>query len=441
MAQGSFGSWSGSTGTVAGEPDIVFTNVRIIDGSGEPPFTGEVTVSGNRIAAVVRSTGGYGWTAGGGQRIDGRGMTLMPGLCDAHAHLSWLGTANIESFTTLPEMEHLIVAINNAKLYLDCGYTMIVSAANAKRRMDSVIKTAINNGQIPGPRMLACNPYICTIGNLGDMTSLGVPHLGTIVTGPDQMRVTVREYIREGCDIIKLNVSGEEIVGVGAEETVMDEDEIRMAVHEAKKRNRRCAAHVRSAEGVKYCLRNGVEIIYHASYSDSESMDMLEAAKDRVFVAPGLAWLVKTCDGAQEFGVTEEQIKEWGYRHELEVASETMREMHRRGIRVLPGGDYGFAWTPHGTYAKDLEYFVNLVGMTPMEAIVSATRLGGEIMRMEKQLGLIREGYLADLLLVDGDPLADIRILQDRDRLSVIMKDGKFHKAPAALHTALRASA
>ena len=107
-----------------------------------------------------------------------------------------------------------------------------------------------------------------------------------------------------------------------------------------------------------------------------------------------------------------------------------MKKMHRRGIRVLPGGDYGFAWIPHGENAKDLEYFVNMVGMSPMEAILSTTRLGGEIMGQPGELGQIKEDYLADIILVDGDPLANIRILQERDRILAVMKDGAFHRAP-----------
>jgi imidazolonepropionase-like amidohydrolase len=107
-----------------------------------------------------------------------------------------------------------------------------------------------------------------------------------------------------------------------------------------------------------------------------------------------------------------------------------MKKMHKRGIRVLIGGDYGFAWTPHGTNAKDLEYFVDLLGFSPMEAIQAGTKYGGQIMGMGKELGMIKEGFLADLLLVDGDPLSDVKILQDRKRLVAIMKDGKFHKSP-----------
>ena len=115
---------------------------------------------------------------------------------------------------------------------------------------------------------------------------------------------------------------------------------------------------------------------------------------------------------------------------ELDAACESLRQMKKRGIRVLPGGDYGFAWAPHGTNAMDLEYFVKYVGFTPMEAILSATKLGGEIMMRPGELGVVRAGALADLLLVDGDPLANLAVLRDKSRLLAIVKDGKFHKAP-----------
>jgi imidazolonepropionase-like amidohydrolase len=105
--------------------------------------------------------------------------------------------------------------------------------------------------------------------------------------------------------------------------------------------------------------------------------------------------------------------------------------MRKRGVRVLPGGDYGFAWNPHGTYARDLVLFVDVLGFTPMETLVAATRLGAEIMGRPDDLGQVKPGYLADLLLVDGDPLSDIKCLQDQGALLAIMKDGRLHKAPA----------
>lgn len=119
-----------------------------------------------------------------------------------------------------------------------------------------------------------------------------------------------------------------------------------------------------------------------------------------------------------------------GFEHELAVSIETVGRMRKRGIRVLPGGDYGFAYTPHGTYARDLWLFVKLLGFSPMDALVAATRLGGEIMGRSGELGVVTAGALADLLVVDGDPLANIELLQDRRALRMIMKDGALHRAP-----------
>jgi imidazolonepropionase-like amidohydrolase len=130
-----------------------------------------------------------------------------------------------------------------------------------------------------------------------------------------------------------------------------------------------------------------------------------------------------------------------GVRRELEIAVKNMKELKKRGVRVLPGGDYGFAWNPIGTNARDIEHFVNLLGFSPMDAILSATALGGEIMMMGNELGQVKPGYLADLILVDGNPLANVKILQDADKLLAIMKDGAFHKVPQTGQAAQRQSA
>jgi imidazolonepropionase-like amidohydrolase len=251
-----------------------------------------------------------------------------------------------------------------------------------------------------------------------------------VVRGVDDMRAAVRQFLKYGVDAIKLNLSGEYIAGIPAELTPMTDAEVAVAVEEAKLRGKRVQAHARSCESIKQCLRNGIDVIYHASFTDEEALDMLEAAKDRIFVAPGLAWLVKTSYHATQWGLPPEVTAKMGYHRELEAAVESLKKMHKRGIRILPGGDYGFAWIPHGSNATDLEYFVKYLGFTPMEAIVSATRLGGEIMMRPKELGLVKEGYLADLLLVDGDPLANIVLLQDRSRILAVMKDGTFHRQP-----------
>jgi imidazolonepropionase-like amidohydrolase len=191
-------------------------------------------------------------------------------------------------------------------------------------------------------------------------------------------------------------------------------------------------AHARSAESVKMCVRHGIGIIYHANFADEEALDLLEANRDWCFVGPALGLTYQACYAASEWGFTPAMARERGILHELEVSVEAMGQMRKRGIKVLPGGDYGFAWNPHGTYARDLLLFVDVLGFTPMETLVAATRMGGEIMGMAEELGQIKPGYLADLLVVDGDPLADIKLLQRQDALLVIMKDGHLHKAPAA---------
>ena len=168
---------------------------------------------------------------------------------------------------------------------------------------------------------------------------------------------------------------------------------------------------------------------------------MLESVKDTVFVAPTLGITIATLFEASDWGITEEVATSLGLRRELEIAVENMKDLKKRGVRVLPGGDYGFAWNPVGNNARDLEHFVNYLGFTSMEAIVAATRHGGEIMMKGGELGQVRKGYLADLLLVDGDPVQDVSILQDRSRLVGIMKDGAFHKRPPAMAAVQQAAA
>ena len=158
--------------------------------------------------------------------------------------------------------------------------------------------------------------------------------------------------------------------------------------------------------------------------------DLMEARRDRVFVVPGIAILYAMLNEAEPWGITRAQATEMGYQIEWEAAIETLSKMHKRGIRVLPGGDYGFAFNPHLQNARDLEFFVKYLGMTPLEAIRSTTVYGGQIMMRAHELGAVKEGFLADLLLVDGDPLANLSILRDPKRLLAVMKDGVFAKAP-----------
>jgi imidazolonepropionase-like amidohydrolase len=335
----------------------------------------------------------------------------------------------------MPTEEHTLWTTGVAKTYLDHGWTSCVGAATAKPRLDVVVRNAINEGLIPGPRYLAASQEITVAGSLGDdmMPHLPYPEFsfGQVVSGPEEMRKTVRMFLKYGVDSIKLNLSGDNLTPASdARTSWMSDEEVAMAVRETKLRGKRVAVHARSCASVKQAVRHGCEVIYHCSYTDEEALDMLEANKDKHFVAPGIAWLINTSYHAAEWGITPDIARTMGYHRELEVAIESLKKMHKRGIRILPGGDYGFAWIKHGTNAKDLEYFVKYLGFTPMEALVAATRYGGEIMMKPDELGLVKDGYLADLLLVDGDPLANIALLQEPSRLLAVMKNGVFHKEP-----------
>jgi len=415
------------------DTSTLFTNVRILDGTGTMPYSGSVLVQGNRIRTVGRSSAAL--APHGASVIDGAGATLMPGMCEAHTHFSWNDSATLAGIQTMPLEEHVLWCAKIAKKYLEAGWTSCVGAACAKPRLDVVTRNAINSGQIPGPRYLAASQEITVPGALGDET---LPHLpfpefsfGVNVNSPDDMRKAVRMFLKYGVDSIKLNLSGDNFTPDSPADTNwMSDAEVDAAMQEVRVRGKRGTAHARSAASVKQALRHGIDVIYHASYTDSETLDMLEAKKDRIFVAPGIAILLAMLYEAEPWGITHAKAVAMGYQHEWDAAQESLRAMHKRGIRILPGGDYGFAMTPHCQNARDLEFFVKYLGFTPMEAIRSATLYGGQIMMKPDELGVIKDGFLADLLLVDGDPLANLSILRDPKRILAVMKDGVFAKSP-----------
>jgi imidazolonepropionase-like amidohydrolase len=410
--------------------DQLITNVRILDGTGRAPFSGAVRVEGNRLAEV---SAGPLSARPGESVIDGRGATLMPGLVEPHAHLSFADVVSYE-MTRLPPEEHLLATLRNARTMLDSGYTSALSAAAAKPRLDVVVKREIEAGRFPGPRLLANGPEITVTGGLGDSNLLHLPYHETptfcwVADGPDAIRRVCRLLTREGVDLFKLNLSGD--LGTSAwssELTPMTDAEVAAAMEVARAGGIRVCAHCRSGDSVRMAVRHGVEVIYHANYCDEAALDALEAARDRVFVAPALGITYNLTQANGQWGMTPERAQ--GFERELAASVETIARMRKRGIRVLPGGDYGFVYTPHGTYARDLWLFVKILGFSPMETLVAATALGGEIMGRPGELGVVKPGALADLLLVDGDPLADIAVLQDQRAIRMVMKDGALHRAP-----------
>jgi imidazolonepropionase-like amidohydrolase len=407
---------------------ILFTNVRIFDGSGAAPFAGEVLVNGTRIAAVTRA-GAAPPARDGAKIIDGGGATLMPGMTEAHAHLSW--PSSVERFVpgmNLPPEDLLLNTARNARILLDHGFTSAYSAGALGKTLEMSLKAHIDSGSMPGPRLL---PSSIEREPPSDNVYLAGGSVAEHGKGPEAIRAFVKSCADSGAKIVKFLLSGESALKPGASMQILyTEDEVRAAAEQARESNVWLSGHAHAAEAVKMGVRHGFRVLYHCTYADAETIEMLAARKTDIFVGPTLGIVQATLDAAPppHFDMTHMKADAAVVlAHQQKLAP----ELKRRGVRLLPGGDYGFPFNPNGRNARDLELFVRYLGYTPIEALVAATKLGGEIMGMEQELGQIQPGFLADLLLVAEDPTRNVSVLQDKNNLRAIMKDGKFHKTPS----------
>ncbi len=411
----------------------LFTNVKIFEGTKPKLEAGEVLVEGNRITAVARGRQTIGHERAG-DVIDGGGATLMPGLINPHCHFTYSNAVSLADITALPVEENLLVAIRNARTYLDYGFTAVIGMASAKPRLELVVRNAVNKGEFPGPRIRACTPEYTVSGGVGDDSRLDrfVPSIGLVCNGAEEFRRSVRQLIREGVDLVKFNNAGDSFTfgRVGGECNPMTDDEVRAICETTLNLGKRLAAHAHADGGVRQCIKYGVEFINHATFSSAATIELLAKHAARHYVIPAIAARYNTTYEAQAWGITEEIATQIGNKRELEVGSANMAKMHRAGIKVLPFGDYGFAWIPIGQDCRDLEHLVNLFGFEPWEALRAATAYGGEAWagNSGELLGRIKPGYWADLLLVDGDPLRDLSLLRDRERITHVMKDGEFYR-------------
>lgn len=408
---------------------LLIRGATIFDAISEAPFRGDLLVEGNRIAAVHADATQL--APAGCEIVEGNGLFLMPGMTEGHGHLSFDNITATEGLMLPPPEEQTLATARNARLLFDHGFTSIYGASEAKLRLAVAVRDEIEAGRMAGPRIRAGSLEISVTGAMGDEGRLHDPRQGPsiIVDGPEEMRKAVRLCCREGCDNIKLDVSGDPFYpGTPGDCTPMSYEEVRMAVKTAHAFRRMVNAHTRSIEGTKFCARAGVDMFYHVEYSDEETLDLLEAQKDRIFVAPTFGLLYTMLHEASPWGITPEVARAMRIDELVDRASGTHSELRKRGIRHLIGGDYGIAWNPQGRNARDLKHFVDFFGYSPAGALICATRNGGLAMKADGSLGTLTPGALADMILVDGDPLADLSILTDAARIVLIMKDGVVHK-------------
>ena len=410
----------------------LLTNVMIFEGTSKDLTPGEVLVQGNRIHAVA----GPGETLprDGCEVLDAGGATLMPGMVNTHCHLTYNNGTTVAELTALPVEEHVLLTMHNARQALDMGFTAAIGAASAKPRLDIAIRNEINKGKIPGPRLLAGSPELTVTGGLADDNQIDAKHpsISIICDTPDEFRKVVRTMIREGVDLIKFNNSGDSFCfpRMAAYDNPMTDAEVAAICDTANNIGKRLAAHAHADSSVRQCMKYDVEFIFHATFATDETIEQLERVKHKHYVSPAIAARYNTTYEAKDWGITTDVAEMIGNKRELDEGIKVMRKMRAAGIKVMPFGDYGFAWLPQGTEARDLEHFVNLFGFEPWETLRAATAYGGEawVGKSGEKMGRVAPGYLADILLVDGNPLHDLSLLQDRNALLAIMKDGQFHK-------------
>jgi imidazolonepropionase-like amidohydrolase len=404
-------------------------NLRLIDGTGAPAREGAaLLIEGATIVHAGPLAAGDAPSPAEAEILDLGGRTVIPGLVEAHTHLSYNDVKAIADLdlNCPPELSTLRAA-KNGELLLHCGYTAARSAG-AVHRIDAALKQAFAEGLYPGPRLLAASRDICATGGMADWNptylKLGMEGLALIADGPEQIRAAVRRSIKDGADVVKCYIGGDALLPhtpIG--DCTYTLPEVAALVDESRMRGRMTAAHVRGQQSSRVAAQAGVDSLEHATYADDETLRMI--ADKGLTLVPGLRYLYSIIENGPRFGIGEAVIAPSGLRDEIKQAADTYRRARELGIRMCPGGDFGFAWNPHGEYAKDIQVFVDVIGYTPLEAITCATRGGAELMRMDDQLGTLLPGKLADLVVVNGDPLRDITVLQDRGRLSV-MQGGRF---------------
>jgi len=417
----------------------VFTGGMVFDGTGAPAFPGELVLEGDRVAEVRR--GHHGDLHAGETVVDVTGHTVMPGLVESHAHLTFPSAVGHIDPSFNPPLDvtffhhiegfdsELARAERNAKILLDAGFTSAYSAGSIiEMPVEPVLRDRLRAGAIAGPRFLAAAAERDNHPQRPD------GHFVADWQGPGATSAWVHEKAAQGFDSIKFLVSNDDVfVPGGSMVTQYSAPELDAAGQAAREDGVWLNGHCQSPESVKLAVKAGFRSIYHCTYADEEALDLLEAARDFVFVSPAPGIIYANVHEGEEFGITRAVATSMGSVAALEGMAAIYPEIRKRGIRALVGGDYGFPNNPIGRNARDLQLFVEILGYTPLEALVAATQYGGQLMGLGDELGLLKTGWIADVLVVKGDPTTDVRVLQDADNIVYIVQNGSFYKSPAAV--------
>lgn len=404
---------------------VAIRGATLIDGTGADPVrNATVVVEDGRITRVGPDREIQ--TPVDAAVMDASGRSLLPGLIDCHVHLMSHGFNIIRRLSTPPSLG-ILECIPNLIATLDAGVTTVRDAGGTPLG----VKMAVEREIVPGPRMQISVTALSQTGGHGDPLTraciclhVGMPDIPPgVVDGVEPMRKRVREVLRAGADWIKLCTTGgvlsQSDAPAASQFTV---EEIEAAVYEARADgDKKCMAHAQGTQGIKNAILAGVKSIEHGIWLDDEAIEMM---KERdVYLVPTLVAPIQVIRQGER---DPSSMPPWGVEKARMVAQDHLDSFRRAaaaGVKVAMGTDSGVG--PHGENAEELAVMVE-GGMTPMESIVATTSRAAELLRMQDQIGSIEPGKLADLILVDGDPLDDIRVLQGG--VSFVMKDGQVVK-------------
>lgn len=404
----------------------VIQNGSLVDGTGKPAISSGAVVIHDGVIVYAGDARSMPEVPPTAMRIDAQGGTIMPGLVEAHFHATYFNVHKLEDLDIKYPVEYVtLLASVNSQLALNCGYTAARSGG-CLFNVDVWLKTAIENDLIPGPRLAASGREICSAGGLMDWNpefrKIGMEGLVFIVNGADDARKAVRALVKDGIEWVKTYPTGDAASpDVNDHHTLcMTFEEMHAVVATAHNHKLKVTGHCRATEGIKNALRAGYDTIEHGTFMDNEALDLL--LERDVPCVPALYFEEASIQRGPEFGLPPSVID--GHKETLEGGIESAKRILRAGGRLGMGGDYGFGWNPHGDYARELTFFVKTVGLTPLEVITCATKTGAEIMGRGDEFGTLERGKLADVLIVDGDVLADIAVLEDRTRFIAVMQGG-----------------
>ncbi len=394
----------------------------VIDGLGRDPYAADVLVSNDRITAI-----GSGLEVpGSAERLDATGKTVMPGLIDSHCHISFdEPNSNDELFFHRREGLAAIVAAANAQKLLRAGVTSIMDA-DSLFEIGVDLRDAIEAGITPGPRMaVGGNALFTSVGGTAGrlVPDAGVIGYGRVLNSKDEIVSEVRRQIKRGVDWIKVHVTG--LVPrqrARGELKVWTLEELRLVTSTAHELGIPVVGHCRGADSVRDAALAGFDLILHATYMDDEALDAVLAAS--VPIVPTLTFQANLL----QYGAAVRASANLQELFRLEIADSVvmLRKAFDAGVPLLCGSESGFSITPYGEWHhKEMDVFVQEIGLTPLQAIKAATSDNAVALRMPHDIGAIEEGRLADILVVDGDPSVDVNVLGDRDRLQHIILGGK----------------